>query len=134
MTQVVTSGLDVRPPLRSVVIGSILGALLGAVARFTQQISQASGDVFKFAIDHASVEIVQLLGAAIMGTIAAVALSRKSGAQSFITVEDFFGGFVIGVLIGYQGASYFDTIVGHLGAAAPPGAASSPVPPTPQPR
>jgi hypothetical protein len=130
LTQVVSSGLDVRPPLRSIVIGSVLGALLGGVAQFTQQVSKAGGDVVVSVLGHAPGEIVQLLGAAIMGTIAAVALSRKTGAQSFITVEDFFGGFVIGVLIGYQGTSYFDSIIGHLGT--PPSPPSSATPPAPR--
>jgi hypothetical protein len=129
LTQVVTSGLDVRPPLRSVVIGSIAGALLGATARFTQQISLAGGDVLDVITSHTAAEVIHLLGAAIMATIAAVALSRKSGAQSFITVEDFFGGFVIGVLIGYQGTSYFDTLVNHFGGNGPPGMSSPTGPP-----
>jgi hypothetical protein len=64
----------------------------------------------------------------VLSLIATVALSRKSGSQGFITVEDFFGGFVIGTLIGYQGAGYFNqhllTQIQHDTAGAnPPGAA-----------
>jgi hypothetical protein len=54
-----------------------------------------------------------------MAIIATIALSRKTGAQGFITVEDFFGGFVVGVLISYEGSSYFEEIIktkGELGA------------------
>lgn len=43
-----------------------------------------------------------------MSMIATVSLSRKGATQGFITVEDFFGGFVLGSLIGYGGASYFE--------------------------
>lgn len=89
LTQVVTSALDVRPPLRSVVIGSIFGSILGASAKFAQQVAQAGNDGVTILIGHASVEITQVVGAAMMAVIATVALSRKSGAQSFITVEDF---------------------------------------------
>jgi hypothetical protein len=56
-----------------------------------------------------------------MSAIATVALSRKSGTQNFITVEDFFGGFVIGVLVGYQGTSYFQNIIGRLETATTQG-------------
>jgi hypothetical protein len=115
LTQVITSALDVRPPLRSIVIGSIFGSVLGASAKFAQLVGQSGTDAFSFLIDHTSVEITQIVASIIMGVIATVALSRKSGAQNFITVEDFFGGFVIGVLIGYQGTSYFENILGHLG-------------------
>lgn len=115
LTQVVTSPLDIRPPLRSVVIGSILGSALGGMAKYAQRIGQDGSFLFSELSTHAPLEIVQLVGATIMSIIAAVALSRKSGAQNFITVEDFFGGFVIGVLIGYQGTSYFESILGQLG-------------------
>jgi F0F1-type ATP synthase assembly protein I len=43
-----------------------------------------------------------------MSLIAGIALSRKTAAQAFITVEDFFGGFVVGALIGYSGSQYFE--------------------------
>ena len=47
-------------------------------------------------------------GSVLMRLIAAIALSRKTGTQGFITVEDFFGGFVVGSLIGYGGSEYFE--------------------------
>lgn len=46
-----------------------------------------------------------------MSLIAAIALSRKTGTQGFITVEDFFGGFVVGALIGYGGSEYFEKAI-----------------------
>lgn len=115
LSQVITSALDVRPPLRSVVLGSIFGSLLGTGAKYAQQLAQVGDVKLADIISHGSVTLVQLVGAAIMSSISAVALSRKSGAQSFITVEDFFGGFVIGVLIGYQGSAYFENVLGRVG-------------------
>jgi F0F1-type ATP synthase assembly protein I len=53
-----------------------------------------------------------------MSLIATIALSRKTGTQGFITVEDFFGGFVVGALIGYGGSAYFERAI---------------IPPTPNP-
>ena len=46
-----------------------------------------------------------------MSLIAAIALSRKIGTQGFITVEVFFGAFVIGALIGYGGSEYFERAI-----------------------
>jgi hypothetical protein len=46
-----------------------------------------------------------------MSSIAAVSLSRRGNTQAFVTVEDFFGGFFIGELIGYGGVAYFERAV-----------------------
>ena len=46
-----------------------------------------------------------------MSLIATIALARKTGTQGFITVEDFFGGFVVGALIGYGGSEYFEKAI-----------------------
>ena len=63
----------------------------------------------------ARITVAKLVGegiaAIVMSIIAAIMLSRKTGAQSFVTVEDFFGAFAIGALIGYGGAEYFQRAV-----------------------
>lgn len=51
-----------------------------------------------------------------MSLIAAIALSRKTSTQGFITIEDFFGAFVIGALIGYGGSEYFERAILPAGA------------------
>jgi hypothetical protein len=60
-------------------------------------------------------QAIQLSGSVIMAIIATIALSRKTGAQGFITVEDFFGGFVVGVLVSYEGSSYFESVLKKQG-------------------
>lgn len=100
-TQVVTSYFDIKPPLASMITGSLLGGSLGSIARILQ-----SGSVFE--VQSA---IVSVGASVIMSLIAAISLSRKSGTQGFITVEDFFGAFVIGSLIGYGGSEYFDRAI-----------------------
>jgi hypothetical protein len=97
-TQVVTSEFDIRPPLLSMLIGSSIGSILGTLAKILN-----TAQFFEW-----KSIIVSLIASIIMSLIATVALSRKSGTQGFITVEDFFGGFVIGALIGYGGESYFE--------------------------
>jgi len=116
-TQVVTSEFEIKPPLASMVAGSICGAFLGALAKelTTQPLSSWQSMA------------VSVGGAVVMSLIATVALARKTGAQGFITVEDFFGGFVVGALIGYGGKEYFENAIAPGSeAAAPPNNAMQP--------
>jgi hypothetical protein len=46
-----------------------------------------------------------------MSGIAAVSLSRRGSTQAFVTVEDFFGAFFVGSLIGYGGIAYFEKAI-----------------------
>ena len=97
-TQVVTSEFDVRPPLLSMVIGSLFGSLLGTTAKVLNSSQTLEWQPI----------LVSIGSSAVMSLIATIALSRKTGTQGFITVEDFFGGFVVGALIGYGGSTYFE--------------------------
>jgi hypothetical protein len=124
-TQVMPLNFDVRPPLRSVLIGAISGAVLGGAARFVKDMPGAGHDVFGMGLRDWITQGIQLGGSVIMAVIATIALSRKTGAQGFITVEDFFGGFVIGVLIAYEGTSYFEELLNH---ATPPKTAGAQLP------
>jgi len=100
-TQVVSSYFDIKPPLASMIFGALLGGSLGSIARILQ-----NGAAFE-----AQSALVSVGASITMSLIAAIALSRKSGTQGFITVEDFFGAFVIGSLIGYGGSEYFDRAI-----------------------
>lgn len=97
-TQVVGSEFDIRPPLLSMIIGSVVGSLLGTLAKVFNSTQVLEWQPL----------IVSLGASVVMSLIATIALSRKTGTQGFITVEDFFGGFVIGALIGYGGSTYFE--------------------------
>ena len=83
------------------VIGAIIGAVRGGLAKSLNTPIDLSWPNMLIAIG----------GSVIMSVIATIALSRKSGAQGFITVEDSYGGFAIGALIGYGGAQYFEKAV-----------------------
>jgi hypothetical protein len=101
-SQVVSSVFDIKPPIQSVVFGGIAGGFVGTLARtFTE--SDAPNIDTRF--------FIKLIGSCLLSIMAVVSLSRKSGSQSFITVEDFFGAFVLGSLIGYQGTSFFEKTV-----------------------
>ena len=83
------------------VIGAIIWAVLGNLAKSLNTPIDLSWPDMLIAIG----------GSVIMSVIATIALSRKSGAQGFITVEGFYGGFAIGALIGYGSAQYFEKAV-----------------------
>lgn len=100
-TQVASSEFEIKPPLLSIVIGAIIGAVLGTLAK-----------IFNTSQTFDWQPTVLALGAStVMSLIAGIALSRKSASQAFITVEDFFGGFVVGALIGYGGSQYFERAI-----------------------
>jgi hypothetical protein len=97
-SQVISSGFDIKPPLKAMVIGSTLGGILGTVARL-------------LTLPESEPFLISIGASIVMSLIATIALSRKTGSQGFITVEDFFGGFVIGALIGYGGPEYFERAI-----------------------
>ena len=99
-TQVITSEFEIKPPLASTVMGAIFGGILGNLARALNAKSELIWQSL----------LVSTGSSIVMSLIAAIALSRKTGTQGFITVEDFFGGFVVGSLIGYSGSDYFEQV------------------------
>jgi hypothetical protein len=100
-TQVISTSISVKPPIKAVIIGALFGATLGTLAK-----------LFQTPNTWASAEsLIAVGGAAVMSLIATIALSRKSGTQGFITVEDFYGGFATGALIGYGGSEYFEQAI-----------------------
>jgi hypothetical protein len=101
-SQVVSSVFDIKPPIQSVVFGGIAGGFIGTLARTFTEADTVKMDTRFF---------VKLIGSCLLSIMAVVSLSRKSGSQSFITVEDFFGAFVLGSLIGYEGTTFFEKTV-----------------------
>jgi hypothetical protein len=110
-SQVASCVFEIKPPIYSIVIGGIVGSLIGSAARsFTS--GQLTLDI-QF--------IVKMFGSCLLAVMAAIALSRKSGSQAFITVEDFFGAFVLGSLIGYGGTTFFEQrVLPSLGGSESP--------------
>jgi hypothetical protein len=109
-SQVVSSIFDIKPPIQSVIFGGIAGGLIGTLARTFTEADTPKFDTRFF---------VKIIGSCLLSIMAVVTLSRKSGSQSFITVEDFFGAFVLGSLIGYQGTAFFERTVIDLKSAKP---------------
>jgi hypothetical protein len=96
--------------------------LTGAVARLLQVTSPEEWRIFSgIDIFTSSTAVVV---AVILSGIAVVFMARKSEAQSFVSVEDFWGGLLIGFLVGYTGTSFFEQLTGVI----------NPTPDNPNPR
>jgi hypothetical protein len=104
-SQVVPFSVAVRPPLTAIVIGSVAGGCLGYAAR---QLTSASPSFAAFP------SAIAVSGVVVMAFILAIVLSRQESAKGFVTLEDFYGAFVVGVLLGYTGTAYFDQVLKGL--------------------
>lgn len=101
----VSHPLQIRPSVGSMIVGATIGGLVGSVTRLlkvTPSLKQLSPD-----------HLIAIIVAVSLSAIAVVFVARKSDNQSFITVEDFWGGLLIGFLVGYTGTSFFETITGY---------------------
>jgi hypothetical protein len=100
--------VQVRAALWSVILGGVAGGVTGSIARSLQ----GAGGAVAFSDPHANSTIGAIVLAAILSGAAVVFSARKSDTQSFVTVEDFWGGVLVGFLIGYSGTAAFAKIAG----------------------
>lgn len=102
---------QIKSAVSSVILGGVGGGVLGSFARSLQE-AKTLGNL----ADH---DLGSTLGALLLALIlsgAAIVFSaRKSDAQSFVTVEDFWGGLLIGFLVGYSGTAAFASLTGIHG-------------------
>jgi hypothetical protein len=99
--------IPVRTALWSVISGGALGGALGSLARSLQNV----GSVDRLGEQSGAIFTALALAIVLSGA-AVVFAARKSEAQSFVTVEDFWGGLVVGFLIGYSGTDAFTKVTG----------------------
>jgi hypothetical protein len=93
--------LTIQAALGSISAGSVVGAVLGTLVRSLSHPNTAS-------ISTHPVTILQALAVSVMASIAVViAFARKSSAQPLVSIEDFWGGLVIGFTVGYFGFQTF---------------------------
>lgn len=109
-TNTIAHELSIRPSVYSVIIGSALGGFFGAIARFLQVTPPMQWQTLRYT-DILSFGVAIIL-AVILSCVAIVFMARKSESQSFVSVEDFWGGLLIGFFVGYTGASFFETLTG----------------------
>lgn len=102
-SQVVSTAFDIKPPIQSIVFGSVAGGIIVSLARvFTESDS----------IQFSARLLIKLIGSCLLSIMAVISLS--------LTVEDFFGAFVLGSLIGYEGTAFFEKTVINAKDSLPP--------------
>ncbi len=93
--------IDVLAPIKSIMIGAAIGGFLGGVVRI---LSNPSYDILRI--------LFELMGTVILSMFAVIVLARKTGTQTLITVQDIYGGILVGFLVGYSGKTFFDQLIG----------------------
>lgn len=107
--------LSIRPPLKAIICGGVCGAVLGGILRAITEVENEisiEGNVW-----------LNIVVGMLVASVLVVAFARKKDAQPFITVEDFWGGFFIGVVAGYTGKSMLAPVLNvatQAGATPPP--------------
>ncbi|MFD3427432.1 hypothetical protein [Nocardia fluminea] len=99
--------IDIKTAMWKVMIGGAFGGFTGSMSRILQNGSAGPGGI----IHAASVVVLSII---LSGT-AIIFAARKSDTPSFVTVEDFWGGVLVGFLIGYSGTSAFSEMTGATG-------------------
>jgi hypothetical protein len=97
--------MSIFPSLTGMMLGTIIGGFLGTVA----------GNTTKNFLSWQWAGV--LLSNLILSFIAGVILMRRKDVQSFITIEDLWGGVLIGFIVGYAG---FQNLLRLLGPPLPP--------------
>jgi len=101
-SQVVPVTLSIRPPVRSTIVGALSGAALGWLARNLNNNRLAPEALFSLT------SLISVCGVLVMAAILAIVLSRQDTSKGFVTIEDFYGAFVVGAILGYTGTQYFE--------------------------
>lgn len=89
--------ISIFPSLMGMLVGTIIGSILGTFV-------SANFDFEKI--------FPEILTNMTLGFIAGITLMRKKDVQPFVTIEDLWGGILIGFVIGYLGEQAFRNITG----------------------
>jgi hypothetical protein len=118
LTNTVAYEISIRPSIYSLIGGAMIGGVTGAMARLLKASAGLHFDTLSWPVIGTSGFAVVL--AAILSAIAIIFVARKSDAQSFISVEDFWGGLLTGFFVGYTGTEFFGELTKLGGQSAPP--------------
>jgi hypothetical protein len=117
-TNTISYEIAIRPSLFALITGAGFGAIAGSLARSLQSSphvalkSLTSEDMVNGALP--------IILSLILGIVAVIFVARKSEAQSFISVEDFWGGLLIGFFVGYTGTEFFSKLTDIQNVTTPP--------------
>lgn len=108
-TNTVAHELSIRPSVYSVLTGSMIGGAIGAIAKL---LHTPMDRLTTFSLIDGVGFFVTVIISVILSGISIIFMARKSDAQSFVSVEDFWGGILIGFLVGYTGTAFFEQLTG----------------------
>jgi len=98
--QTIPFQLNIRATILAMAIGAIGGAIVGAwLKSLTTPVSPSAQPIWR------AMTVAVLAGFAVV-----VAFARKSNAQSLVSVEDFWGGALIGFSVGFFGFDQFSSL------------------------
>lgn len=115
---VIDYSLDVRASLSSILLGGAVGASLGWLARHLSSPIRPTG---LLAAASWLVHVLLTLGILLL-------FARKKDVQPLLSVEDTYGGALIGFMIGFTGADAVGSMLQFPGTGAGPGAGAGPTP------
>jgi len=91
--------LSIFASISGMLSGAVLGSVIGTVLRLTAAPSISPSFLWT------------LLGSIIVGFMSAILLMRKKDVQPLVTIEDFWGGIVIGFLSSYLGSQFLQQLL-----------------------
>jgi hypothetical protein len=108
--------MNVRAPVTAMIWGSVIGSVIGFAVRTYYQ-ATATSDAGTPATANAFSVLswslwFGLLVQVLVGGIVVVAFARKKDAQPILSIEDFWGGMLIGFLAGYGGKAFLQQVIG----------------------
>jgi hypothetical protein len=115
ITNTVSHEITIRPSVYSLIGGAALGGVSGATARLLKAAGQFDVSALTWSGGVSNGFAIAL--AVILSAVSIVVVARKSEAQSFISVEDFWGGLLIGFFVGYSSTEFFADLVRVGGAS-----------------
>lgn len=106
---VVEFALSVSASLKTLMVGAAFGSAAGYLVR--DALSRAPAESFLAGSAGGAQFTALLIANIILAVIAVIVFARKKDVQPLLSIEDFWGGILIGFLTGYSGQSFLKGLV-----------------------
>jgi len=97
----VKAEINIQASLEATMIGAVFGGFMGGIVRL---LSNTETNEFGKSIAYIIISII-------ISVMAVVAFARKTGVQKIVSIEDAWGGLMIGFIVGYQGPEWAMNII-----------------------